>query len=252
MENLDIIIGREDGTNRLSMLINGTKKQTAGNPNSVPLTVSRLKQESMTGHCRIITQGNDVWLYNLNPNNVTYVNGEPVCGDGSYPTQISPKDKVQLGYPNENGDSYSVNILSALKAAGWSVDIHHLLHIWKQYDYENEEIDVRQQRVGALQSVTGILSMAATASFFILQPEPGTVLAMLRPALIVIALILMVVFVVFKLRKRNMGPLQKKRLNEKFHREYVCPCCGQFIGNIPANDLIAMGKCSKCGIMFDS
>lgn len=27
MENLDIIIGREDGTNRLAMLVNGTKNR---------------------------------------------------------------------------------------------------------------------------------------------------------------------------------------------------------------------------------
>ena len=252
MENLDILIGREDGTNRLSMLINGTKKQTAGNPNSVPMTVSRLKPDQMTGHCRIITQGNEVWLYNLNPQNVTYVNGEPICSDGSYPTQLSPKDKVQLGYPNDSGESYSVNILSALKAANWSADIHHLLHIWKQYDYENEEIDVRQQRMNALQGVTGILSLGGTASLFFLHPEPGTTLAMLRPALMVLALVIMVALAVFRFRKGNMGPLQKKRLNEQFHRDYVCPCCGQFLGNIPGNDLIAMGKCTKCGITYAS
>ena len=248
MENLDIIIGREDGTNRLAMLVNGTKKQAAGNPNSVPMTVSRLKPAQMTGHCRIVTQGNDVWIYNLNPQNVTYVNGEPICADGSYPTQLSAKDKVQLGYPQDNGESYSVNILSALKAANWSADIHHLLHVWKQYDYDNEKIDISQQRMNAMQSVTGILSMGATAALFV----PNPTIVSLRPVLITIALALMVVFAVFRFRKGNMGPVQKKRLNEQFHRDYVCPCCGQFLGNIPGNELISLGKCTKCGISYAS
>ena len=82
---MEIIIGRDQQTRRLSVVKDGNSK-LCGQPNSVPMDVSR-------HHISLQPAGNGRWqIKNLNERNVTFVNGIAVESK-----TISESDKIELG-----------------------------------------------------------------------------------------------------------------------------------------------------------
>ena len=73
---MEILIGRDSDTNCLALLVDG--KRGKDSTTIFPNSVSRLKPEDNTAHCRISVKGNDIRITNLNSHNVTYVDGEEI------------------------------------------------------------------------------------------------------------------------------------------------------------------------------
>lgn len=87
MEAGKMIIGRygQEGVDSQLLITIGANESTWGQMGSIPQSVSRQ-------HCSIEVMGNGYLIYNLNPKNVTYVNGQPVSSK-----LISANDVVELG-----------------------------------------------------------------------------------------------------------------------------------------------------------
>lgn len=82
-----IIIGRygQEGVDSQLLITIGANELKWGQMGSVPQSVSRQ-------HCSIEVMGNGYLIHNLNPMNVTYVNGQPVASK-----MIGTNDVVELG-----------------------------------------------------------------------------------------------------------------------------------------------------------
>lgn len=82
-----VIIGRygQEGVDSQLLITIGANESTWGQMGSVPQSVSRQ-------HCSIEVMGNGYLIHNLNPMNVTYVNGQPVASK-----MIGANDVVELG-----------------------------------------------------------------------------------------------------------------------------------------------------------
>lgn len=239
---MEIIIGRESTSplsigGRLHILTSNKKDYYLGLEGSVPKTVSRQ-------HCKIVinTDGSMV-LINLKPTNITYINGIEAIQK-----TINKTDRIELGGEHFNLDLEAV--LDAVKnEIPKSYDISHLKGVWEKYQQTKIDIQVKQSKSAAVQSVTGLLSMASIACGFV----PG-IPNVIRGVLYGIAIILAVIFFVYRMRHAGENVLQLKELDDQFHKDYVCPNpdCRRFLGTTPYEDLIKQTKtCSVCKAVYE-
>ena len=95
---MELIIGRESSSpqsigRRLQIESSSKKKYHLGEQDSVPQTVSRQ-------HCKIVVNNDrSMVLFNLNPNNITFVNGNQVQEKA-----IDMTDSIELGSDHYNLD----------------------------------------------------------------------------------------------------------------------------------------------------
>ncbi|MBO7588460.1 MAG: FHA domain-containing protein [Bacteroidaceae bacterium] len=239
---MEIIIGRESTSplsigGRLHILTSNKKDYYLGLEGSVPKSVSRQ-------HCKIIikTDGS-MELINLKPTNITYINGIEVIRK-----TISKSDRIELG-----GGHFVLDLNSVLDTVKTEIpqsyDISHLKAVWEKYQQTKIEIQVKQSKSAAVQSVTGLLSMASIACGFV----PG-VPDIIRGVLYGIAIILAVVFFIYRMRHAGENVLQLKELDDQFHKDYVCPNpdCGRFLGVTPYDDLKKQTKsCPVCKAVYE-
>lgn len=232
---MELIIGRESSTamsigQRLHVVTSQKKEFFIGNEGSVPNTVSRQ-------HCKLtVDDSGDMTLTNIKPTNITYVNGQEI-----YQKTISKGDRIELG-----SDRFALDLQTLLDSIELpqTYDISHLKAIWEEYDKTKTGLQIAAQKNAAVQSVTGIFSMASMVCG-IIPVFPGAV----RAVLVIIALGLGVIFFIYRLRHAGENLLQLKSLEEDFHKKYVCPNpnCQRFLGNAPYEDLIKQTKgCFVC------
>ena len=233
---MDYVIGREpgEGGGRLRIVSLQTKKEYfVDYPGSVPQTVSR-------EHCLLSVDSStkQLTLTNRKLQNSTWVNGLEIASMG-----VSTADKVELG-----SGHYLLSLSAVMDVISGELPIEysikHLEQVWKNYQEEKLALSVKQGKINAVQSVTGVLTMASIACSFIPNAPAG-----IRAALYVIALSLAVFFVVYRYSNAGKYPKQLQMLEEKFHREYVCPnpSCQRFMGNMPYDDLVKASKtCLTC------
>ena len=133
---MEILIGRDADEDVLAMLVDGKRMKDSKQP--VPNSVSRLKPDEYTAHCRIGIKGSKITITNLNPNNVTYVDGEPVKS-----AVIDNTNIVCLGV-----DQFRLDVRYLLKKLGYvaPVSIKHLRKVWDRYDSQLLDMQVEQQR----------------------------------------------------------------------------------------------------------
>ncbi|MBO7498266.1 MAG: FHA domain-containing protein [Bacteroidaceae bacterium] len=224
---MDYIIGREPGGigNRLRIVSQSTKQEYFVSTTSlVPNTVSR-------EHCLLSVnpQQRTTILRNLKPQNSTWVNGVEITNLG-----VSVNDRIELGpthYPLE-----LKNVLEALSSeVPKTYSITHLKGIWDKYQEDKDNIQIRREKSATIQSITGILSMTSIACGFI----PG-IPSVFRVLLYVTAIILAVVFFIYRFRHAGESVRQLRKLDDQFHHDYVCPnpSCKRFLGYIPYDDLV--------------
>ena len=239
---MELTIGRESSTaqsigGRLHIVSSSRRSYYIGVEGSVPKTVSRQ-------HCTIVVadDGGTMTIINLKPANLTFVNGIQIVSK-----TVTAGDEIELG-----SGRYRLDLKAVLDTvAGEMVrthDISHLRPVWERYQKERTDIQIRQNKSSAIQSITGVLSMASILCGFI----PGIPVAP-RVILYVTAFILVVAFFVYRLRHAGEYVLQMNELEERFHREYVCPNpdCRRFLGNIPYDDLVRQSKsCYVCRCQY--
>ena len=198
---MEIIIGRDQQTRQLCIVKDGNSK-LYGQPNSVPMDVSR-------HHISLQPAGNGKWqIKNLNERNVTFVNGIAVESK-----TISEKDKIELG------NSHYLFLWDALNEPKVeTIDIRSLKKIWDDYQQEDTAIRNRQKNNGLLASIPLGFSML------------GGIIAGVAPEIRGVALVftgiafLLFIYGLYR-RSQDNSTIELKRLQEDFDQKWVCPKC---------------------------
>jgi hypothetical protein len=220
---MEIIIGRDQSTRKLCVIKDGNSK-LYGQPNSVPMDVSR-------HHISLQPAGADKWqIKNLNERNVTFVNGIAVESK-----TISEKDKVELGNSHY---LFSWDALQEPKVE--TVDIRPLKKIWVDYDNQRIDIQIAERKFNAARSATGIITMLAIACSLILGHGPIYLI------LYALAIGISVAFTIQAYQKSTDVPKQQRDLNKQFQQRYVCPKCGHFMGFTDYDILVQSDACPYC------
>lgn len=220
---MEIIIGRDQSTRKLCVIKDGNSK-LYGQPNSVPMDVSR-------HHISLQPAGADKWqIKNLNERNVTFVNGIAVESK-----TISEKDKVELGNSHY---LFSWNALQEPKVE--TVDIRPLNKIWVDYDNQRIDSQIAERKFNAARSATGIITMLAIACSLILGHGPIYLI------LYALAIGISVAFTIQAYQKSTDVPKQQRDLNKQFQQRYVCPKCGHFMGFTDYDILVQSDACPYC------
>ena len=152
---MEIIIGRDQQTRQLCIIKDGNAK-LYGQPNSVPMDVSR-------HHISLQPAGTGKWqIKNLNERNVTFVNGIAIESK-----TISENDKIELG-----NSHYLFSWTALQEPKVETVDIRPLKKIWDKYDEQRLEFQIAERKFNAARSATGIITMLAIACSIILGHGP--------------------------------------------------------------------------------
>ena len=220
---MEIIIGRDQNTRQLNVVKDG-KSKLYGQPNSVPMDVSR-------HHISLQPAGNGKWqIKNLNEQNVTFVNGIAVESK-----TISESDKIELG------NSHYLFSWSALQEPKVeTVDIRQLKRVWDEYNNANIEIRKRQKNIGLLASIPiGITMLGGLLS--------GVAPDDLKPFAYVFTVIALIVMLYgFYRRFTDNSIEEQEEIKKAFQRRYVCPKCGHFMGFQDYDILTQSDACPYC------
>lgn len=220
---MEIIIGRDQNTRQLSVVKDGSPK-LYGQPNSVPMDVSR-------HHISLQPAGNGKWkIKNLNEKNVTFVNGIAVESK-----TISENDRIELG-----NSHYLFNWSAISEPKVETIDIRPLKKIWKEYDEQKFDSQIAERKFNAARSATGIITMLAIACSIILGHGPIYIL------LYAVAIGISVAFTYQAYKKSTEIPQQQRELTKRFQQRYVCPKCGHFMGFADYDILIQNDACPYC------
>ncbi len=198
---MEIIIGRDQQTRKLSVVKDGSSK-LYGQPDSVPMDVSR-------HHISLQPVGDGKWqIKNLNERNVTFVNGIAVENK-----TISENDKVELG-----NSHYLFQWAALSEPKVETIDIRSLKNIWDDYQQNDIAIRNRQKNNGLLASVPLGFSML------------GGIIAGVAPEIRVVALVFTgIAFILFIYglyrRSQDNSTVELKRLQDDFDKKWVCPKC---------------------------
>lgn len=241
-----IYIGRDPQANTLGLAvkINGSlQKSTIGSPNSVPTTVSRLIAEQGVAHCRIdVDNEGNMLLTNMKLQNITSVDGQPVQAK-----RITPSSNISLGPAHHKLPLHKVMEAASKMVGVKEVDISHLERIWDAYHEETFKIKKRQKQLGLMRGLIPVFTIGGgvLAAVFSKGEKHGTEISV---AATVFALVVLVVinFVAFKDKSLE----ETEQLNDYFQDAYVCPNCGNFMGNQPWKIIAKRTKCPHCGIKF--
>lgn len=220
---MEIIIGRDQNTRQLNVVKDG-KSKLYGQPNSVPMDVSR-------HHISLQPAGNGKWqIKNLNEQNVTFVNGIAVESK-----TISESDKIELG------NSHYLFSWSALQEPKVeTVDIRQLKRVWDEYNSANIEIRKRQKNIGLLASIPiGITMLGGLLS--------GVAPDDLKPFAYVFTVIALIVMLYgFYRRFTDNSIEEQEEIKKTFQRRYTCPKCGHFMGFQDYDILTQSDACPYC------
>lgn len=258
LSDTKILIGRSNQGNQLQIAVFKHGKRvykTLGVP-YVPDSVSRLNLDENTAHCSIeIDRNGQMTINNLKYANVTVVDGMPITS-----RLLLPQSSVMLGgeyYPLylqplfKEAEILAAKIDATMQGRGTDgnkpepVNIWHLERVWNEFEYDKEQIMKRKKRLGILASITPIFTIggAAVAGFanHIIGKEATASMWVFSG----IALIFFIVVVVMRVTDNSDKAL--KEAQEKFLRNYHCPKCKHFMGNMPYFLLRNQKKCHGCG-----
>lgn len=236
---MEIIIGRDPKSDCLALLVDG--KNLYDSSCTLPNSVSRLRVDEHTGHCRIGIKDGIIKILNLNEQNVTYVNGVEISGHSQ---KVDTHSIITLGC-----DQYRLNLKKLLKDIGYvkPVSIKHLRRVWEKYDRTNLRMQIDQQKSANQQKLQGLISQASVLCVIIPSVIPQVPIpAFVRVLLVVIALALGVYFYLKGNKTEESFVVKKRDLDEWLRDEYVCPECGYFFGVTPYENLEYKDKCPHC------
>lgn len=198
---MEIIIGRNQQTRQLNIIKDGAER-SYGQPNSVPLDVSR-------HHLSLQPTDSGKWLIkNLNERNITFVNGIAIESK-----TISENDKIELG-----NSHYLFHWDALQEPKVETIDIRPLKVVWDNYQKNEIEIRDRQKNNGLWASVPLGFSML------------GGLIAGVAPEIREVALIFTgIAFFLFIYglyrRSQDNSTVELKANQEEFETKWVCPKC---------------------------
>lgn len=222
---MEIIIGRDQVTQKLNVIIDG-KSKLYGTNGSVPMDVSR-------HHISLKQLGQDQWLIkNLNERNVTFVNGIAIESK-----MISETDHVEMG-----SSHYLFPWASLHEPQVETVDIRPLKGIWDNYNEERINLQIAERKFNAARSTTGIITMLAIACSIILGHGPVYLV------LYALAIGISIVFTIKAYNNSTNVPRRLQEMNKDFQRKYVCPKCKHFLGFQDYDIISQNDKCPYCQV----
>lgn len=222
-----IIIGRDANTAQLKLTI-GQQSKSFGSQNCVPQTVSRR-------HCSLtLSDDGSYKLHNLNPQNVTYVNGLE-CEAKT----VTMRDRIELGPQHFLLDWDVVRqIVPAI------ADIRPLEAVWTEYDSHSTAQLIADRKFNALRGATGLVTMIAIIFSFVLGHGPIYIV------FYVVAIFVTLFFTIKAYKDSSKVPLKNKKMKEDFQRNYVCPHCHHFLGFQSFEILSQYDACPYCKTKF--
>lgn len=241
---MKIVIGREEGTHRLHVIIDGSEFNL-GPTDSVPQSVSRQ-------HCQLtIDAGGIMTLQNLKERNVTYVDGLAIVQK-----QVTPISRIELGSERYRLDLQQ--ILSVAKSGKPSsssdsskqsppiYSLRPLKSLWDNYDQQRLQIQVAEQKRANLQRLQGVLSVLAMLSVFIEE------LQAFRFVLLATAALMAGYFFVRGWNTRNSLVVKLHDFDKQFKEKYTCPnpTCHRTFGTLPYSSIEFMKSCPACGCRY--
>ena len=223
---MKIQIGRDIVSSKLLLTADG--KPVLLDKADVPASVSK-------EHCLIEIVDNTIKLQNLDINNYTYVNGMAVEAK-----TIRKGDRIELGR-----DRYTLNWKSLESLLPPVADIRPLKTVWENYEKQNIALQIDERRFNTLRSVTGLITMVAIA----LSIATGG-RSVWYVALYAVAIVASLVFFIKAYRDASKMPYRRQELARQFQRDYVCPHCGRFLGNLPYDIVSQNTCCPYCKTQF--
>ena len=228
---MELILGRDQNHQRLNVFVDGQQiPKAAGQPGSVPQSVSRQ-------HCSVQDCGSGKFLVrNLNPNNVTYVNGMAVMQQ-----LVTPADRIELG-----GERYQVS-WEMLKPF-FPMDVAHLATIWQEYYDETNRMMISEKRFNALRGILPVFTMGALVMKMAGIGGDGALVNISYGFAIVISLF----FTAKAWIDAKKLPERREELQRWFMANYRCPNpdCNRFLGNREFELVMEDGACPKCKTKF--
>lgn len=217
-----------------------------GEANSVPSKVSR-------EHCIITISNNnsEYTVSNANPKNITFVNGTEIEQKRFNPQS----DKITL-----SSVEYRLDVIAILNAImpqtpppPKELSIKHLKEIWHENHENKLKFQIKQQKVNAIRSGTGLLTMVAMILGLTngRTAEEGDVSWNL--VLYGIAFSVSLFFFIKSYKSSSENPRYLDKIDKKFRKDYVCPNadCHRFLGyHQPYDELVAGGACPYCKSKF--
>lgn len=231
---MELIIGRDAATSKLRVVDAKTGAvKLYGQAGSVPMDVSRQ-------HCEInVSNSGQISVKNLKAENITYVNGLEVLEK-----KLSKTDMLQLGRSR-----FTVDLSTILNSQlPKEVDIRPLKRVWDEYHEEENQLGIKERRLNALSRVSGVFTMAAIASGFLLKGQDNQLYYVLYG----IAIILTLAFTVISYVNASRIPRKKEQLKEEFMKNYVCPNpdCHHFLGFTYYSVLSQNNCCQYCKVKY--
>lgn len=222
---MEIIIGRDTQTSKLSLTVDGKPQAPVGS-GALPDCVA-------SQHCKLTINNGQMRLQNLDINNYTYINGQSIESKA-----VSMDDKIELGIDHHLLDW---NLLKPYLP----LDIRHLRKIWEDYEAKNLKLQIKERKFNALRSATGLITMLAIALSIAGGGRNKWYLM-----LYAIAIIVSVAFFIKAYIDSSKLPQKRQELIKQFQRDYVCPHCGHFMGNQSYDILAQNGSCPYCKKTF--
>lgn len=232
MESLlgkEIWIGREPQKHRLLLAVKSgdeIKTTALGDEGSVPNCVSSCKPGEGVAHCKIVIRKDEAMvIHNLKPQNVTYVNGVEV-----EMKKVSILCNVTLGK-----DKYPIDIEQILEAVrnlvGYSIS--HLRKVWEDYDNALYRLQKRQKNLGLIKSLYMPCTVLTGLMGFIfksmgVENENSETVSMV---MYIIAAVILFYGLYRTVTDKSLE--ERKELDKKFQKDYVCPKCKHFLGVKP-------------------
>ncbi len=256
---MEIIIGREVGTKRLHVTIDGNKEFSLGDPGSVPQTVSKT-------HCKLVIDGKkNITIQNIKDNNCTYVDGDQIIQKS-----ITPNSKVQL-----SPSRYTLPLKEILNKAGLITEpepgqgqrqgqgpapqiysLRHLEGVWKQYESERLAEAKRRTEEAAKQRMWqsvrfALLGVGALVTAVGAATEP---IIPIITGLMTIGIAISMLINAHKTSKEEPLAAVNARIDDKYRQYYCCPNpeCGRPFGYKNYLDVKFIKKCPACGCKYSA
>lgn len=238
-----IYIGRDENTSRLGAFLSPSKGTLLDM--MAPNSISRYKPKEQTAHCKVeVYKDGQLKLYNLNEQNVTYVNGQPIAR-----AWITADTQVWLGYSR-----FELPLADILERFGYKKPFHidHLQGVYQEYQDRLVQLQLKQAKDASKQRLQGLFSLLGMAVLFIPFESMGisaNVQMAIRGIFVGAALILCVYFLLRSNNPQNTFVMQKMEVDNWLKQHYRCPnpeCQTPFKQHQDYLSLKSMGQCPYC------
>ncbi len=234
-----ILVGKTPTANSLMISVEVNGRHRSGimtDFGRVPGTVSRCKPEKGMAHCKITVEGNgNVSVTNMKSENYTFVNNNEIINK-----RINRNSILELG-PNK----FRIDTKSIIERAATIVGQAMPVHLKKaRADYEDGMTASRDLARNRNAICNSSLLFAILAGIATIALKKSGCDAPFYIATLVMTAIGCITAIIYHFSLYSMTHVAKRHeAIAKYTREYTCPNCGAFLGDIEYGSI---GKCHSC------